>query len=84
MTRRGESAPRCDSYLNTPSCALFGECLGHHDPGSTLRTYTRLMPSSGTRTRAAEDRVFVDGEPTIDGPDTPQEGIQPSDQRLSQ
>lgn len=42
------------------------EYLGHHDPGFTLRTYTytRLMPSGGTRTRAAVDGVFSDEEPT--------------------
>lgn len=33
------------------------EYLGHHDPGFTLRTYTHLMPSSETRTRAAVDAV---------------------------
>jgi integrase len=32
--------------------------LGHADPGFTLRTYTRLMPSSEDRTRAAIDRVW--------------------------
>lgn len=36
----------------------LSEYLGHHDPGFTLRTYTHLMPSSGSRTRTAVDRVF--------------------------
>lgn len=31
------------------------------------------MPTSETRTRAAVDRVFRDGEPTEDGPETAQE-----------
>ncbi|MFI6354665.1 tyrosine-type recombinase/integrase [Streptomyces sp. NPDC050743] len=56
------------------SIKALSEYLGHHDPGFTLRTYTHLMPSSGTRTRAAVDRVFADEEPTADGPDTAQEG----------
>jgi integrase len=33
-------------------------CLGHADPGFTLRTYTRLMPASEERTRNAIDRAF--------------------------
>lgn len=56
------------------SIKALSEYLGHHDPGFTLRTYTHLMPSSGTRTRAAVDRVFADDEPTEDGPNTAQEG----------
>ncbi|MFJ9135358.1 tyrosine-type recombinase/integrase [Streptomyces sp. NPDC102256] len=56
------------------SIKAVSEYLGHHDPGFTLRTYTHLMPSSGTRTRAAVDGVFNDEEPTKDGPDTAQEG----------
>ncbi|MFF3465541.1 tyrosine-type recombinase/integrase [Streptomyces sp. NPDC002619] len=56
------------------SIKAVSEYPGHHDPGFTLRTYTHLMPSSGTRTRAAVDRVFTDEEPTEDGPDTAQEG----------
>ncbi|MGJ5753095.1 phage integrase family protein [Streptomyces puniciscabiei] len=56
------------------SIKALSEYLGHHDPGFTLRTYTHLMPSSGSRTRAAVDRVFADDEPTVDGPDTAQEG----------
>ncbi len=39
---RGESIKVLSEY----------EYLGHHDPGFTLRTYTQLMPSSETRTRA--------------------------------
>lgn len=35
------------------SIKALSEYLGHHDPGFTLRTYTHLMPSSGSRTRAA-------------------------------
>ncbi|MFE2685554.1 tyrosine-type recombinase/integrase [Streptomyces mirabilis] len=54
------------------SIKALSEYLGHHDPGFTLRTYTHLMPSSGTRTRAAVDRVFRDGEPADDGPETAQ------------
>ncbi|QFZ74043.1 tyrosine-type recombinase/integrase [Streptomyces fagopyri] len=42
------------------SIKALSEYLGHHDPGFTLRTYTHLMPTSGTRTRAAVDRVFPD------------------------
>jgi integrase len=56
------------------SIKALSEYLGHHDPGFTLRTYTHLMPSSGTRTRAAVDRVFSDEEPAADGPDTAHEG----------
>ncbi|MFD5219692.1 tyrosine-type recombinase/integrase [Streptomyces tendae] len=56
------------------SIKALSEYLGHHDPGFTLRTYTHLMPSSGTRARAAVDRVFSDEEPAADGPDTAHEG----------
>ncbi|MXM66937.1 tyrosine-type recombinase/integrase [Streptomyces sp. HUCO-GS316] len=56
------------------SIKALSEYLGHHDPGFTLRTYTHLMPSSETRTRAAVDRVFEDDEPADDGPETAQEG----------
>ncbi|MEV5773084.1 site-specific integrase [Streptomyces antimycoticus] len=52
------------------SIKALSEYLGHHDPGYTLRTYTHLMPSSETRTRAAVDRVLGDGGRTDDGPDT--------------
>jgi integrase len=54
------------------SIKALSEYLGHHDPGFTLRTYTHLMPSSETRTRAAVDRVFEDEEPADDGPETAQ------------
>ncbi|WP_316775113.1 tyrosine-type recombinase/integrase [Streptomyces sasae] len=53
------------------SIKALSEYLGHHDPGFTLRTYTHLMPSSGTRTRAAVDRVFP--ESATDGPETAQD-----------
>jgi integrase len=56
------------------SIKALSEYLGHHDPGFTLRTYTHLMPSSETRTRAAVDRVFQEDEPADDGPETAQEG----------
>ncbi|MFF6871072.1 tyrosine-type recombinase/integrase [Streptomyces sp. NPDC012450] len=41
------------------SIKALSEYLGHHDPGFTLRTYTHLMPSSQTRTRAAVDAVWA-------------------------
>ncbi|GAA3766016.1 tyrosine-type recombinase/integrase [Streptomyces chiangmaiensis] len=56
------------------SIKALSEYLGHHDPGFTLRTYTHLMPSSATRTRAAVDAVFGDERATDDGPETAQEG----------
>ncbi len=56
------------------SVKAVSECLGHRDPGFTLRTYTHLMPSSGKRTRAAVDGVFTDEDSIHDGPDTAQEG----------
>jgi integrase len=34
--------------------------LGHADPGFTLRVYTRLLPTSEDRTRAAIDRALGD------------------------
>jgi integrase len=55
------------------SIKALSEYLGHHDPGLTLRTYTHLMPSSGTRTRAAVDAVRA-ASATDDGPETAQEG----------
>jgi integrase len=54
------------------SIKALNEYLGHHDPGYTLRTYTHLMPSSETRTRAAVDRVLGGEGRTDDGPDTAQ------------
>ena len=54
------------------SVKALSEYLGHHDPGFTLRTYTHLMPSSETRTRAAVDGVFGADEPADDGPDGPE------------
>lgn len=56
------------------SIKALSEYLGHHDPGFTLRTYTHLMPSSETRTRAAVDRLFRDDESVDDGPETAQKG----------
>ncbi|MEU5197566.1 site-specific integrase [Streptomyces scabiei] len=55
------------------SIKALSEYLGHHDPGFTLRTYTHLMPSSETRTRAAVDGVFGHDERANDGPETAQE-----------
>ncbi|OEJ24810.1 integrase [Streptomyces agglomeratus] len=52
------------------SIKALSEYLGHHDPGYTLRTYTHLMPSSETRTRAAVDGVFAHQTRAADGPDT--------------
>ncbi|MFE1438559.1 tyrosine-type recombinase/integrase [Streptomyces sp. NPDC058739] len=54
------------------SIKALSEYLGHHDPGFTLRTYTHLMPTSATRTRAAVDAVYGDDVTTDDGPDTAQ------------
>ncbi|WP_115976393.1 tyrosine-type recombinase/integrase [Streptomyces sp. MI02-2A] len=55
------------------SIKALNDYLGHHDPGFTLRTYTHLMPSSATRTRAAVDAVFGDERAADDGPETAQE-----------
>ncbi|MFH7599928.1 site-specific integrase [Streptomyces racemochromogenes] len=52
------------------SIKALSEYLGHHDPSFTLRTYTHLMPSSETRTRAAVDRVFRAAPEAEDGPGT--------------
>lgn len=50
------------------SIKALSEYLGHHDPGFTLRTSTHLMPSSGSRTGAAVDRMFAEAELEDDGP----------------
>ncbi|MFJ2772882.1 tyrosine-type recombinase/integrase [Streptomyces sp. NPDC087300] len=50
------------------SIKALSEYLGHHDPAFTLRTYTHLMPTSETRTRAAVDRVFKGHDSADDGP----------------
>ena len=55
------------------SIKALSECLGHHHPSFTLRTYTHLMPNSEARTRAAVDRVFRNPGDTGDGPETAQE-----------
>ncbi|MFI9079439.1 tyrosine-type recombinase/integrase [Streptomyces sioyaensis] len=52
------------------SIKALSEYLGHHDPSFTLRTYTHLMPTSETRTRAAVDRVFRGEDGAEDGPST--------------
>ncbi|MER7950223.1 site-specific integrase [Streptomyces sp. NPDC096079] len=49
------------------SIKALSEYLGHHDPGFTLRTYTHLMPSSRTRTRAAVDAVWAASATEPDG-----------------
>ncbi len=54
------------------SIKALSEYLGHHDPSFTLRTYTHLMPTSETRTRAAVDRVFKGDDAANDGPGTAQ------------
>lgn len=66
------------------SIKALSEYLGHHDPGCTLRTYTHVMPSGETRTRAAVDRVLEDDGPANDGPETAQDGSWASDLRLFQ
>lgn len=53
------------------SIKALSEYLGHHDPGFTLRTYTHLMPSSETRTRAAVDAVWA-ASVADNGPETAQ------------
>ncbi|MEV5907535.1 tyrosine-type recombinase/integrase [Streptomyces chartreusis] len=40
------------------SIKALSEYLGHRDLGSTLRTYTHLMPSSEKWTREAVNRAF--------------------------
>ena len=55
------------------SIKALSEYLGHHDPSFTLRTYTHLMPTSETRTRAAVDRVFKGEDGAEDGPVRPME-----------
>ena len=37
------------------SIKAVSDYLGHSDPGSTLRTYTHLMPNSTERTKRAVD-----------------------------
>lgn len=54
------------------SIKALSEYLGHHDPGFTLRTYTHLMPSSETRTRAAVDTVWA-ASVADNGPEAAQE-----------
>jgi integrase len=41
----------------------LSEALGHSDPGFTLGTYARLMPSAGDRVRAAIDRRDTGSSP---------------------
>jgi len=43
----------------------LAECLGHSDPGFTLRTYTHLIPSGFERMRKAVDHAL--GGETDDG-----------------
>ena len=52
------------------SIKALSECLGHADPGFTLRVYTHLMPSSAERTRRAVDRVLGLAKDGPSGPST--------------
>jgi integrase len=56
------------------SIRAVSEYLGHADPGSTLRTYTHLMPSSAERTRKAIDAVFASAGAPADGASMAQVG----------
>ena len=47
------------------SIKAVSEYLGHADAGFTLRTYTRVMPSSDGRARQAIDAIFS-REPGVD------------------
>ncbi|MEW2145068.1 hypothetical protein AB0869_19870 [Micromonospora vinacea] len=49
--------------------------LGHADPGFTLRTYTRLLPTSDDRTRRAIDTAFGEDQAAKDGP-APVDGLE--------
>jgi integrase len=53
------------------SIKALSEYLGHAGPGFTLRTYTRLMPSSAERTRRAVDAVLAPADD--EGPASPSE-----------
>ncbi|MFF4898624.1 hypothetical protein [Streptomyces sp. NPDC001068] len=40
------------------SIKALSVCLGHSDPGFTLKIYTRLLPSGEDKARAAVSSVF--------------------------
>jgi integrase len=49
------------------SIKALSEYLGHSDPGSTLHTYTHLLPTSEQRTRQTVDRALTGTQATADG-----------------
>lgn len=70
------------------SIKALSEYLGHSDPGSTLRTYTHLLPSSETRTRKAIDDAFTEANAEDRGSTSDGEGAsvptpQPTCQRCA-
>ncbi|MFF8745981.1 integrase [Streptomyces californicus] len=50
----------------------LSSCLGHGNPGFTLRVYTHSMPSSDGRARRAMDELYEGPSLTPDGPGTAQ------------
>jgi integrase len=44
------------------SIRALEDCLGHADPGFTLRTYTHLTPTSDDGAREAADSAFRSAE----------------------
>ena len=59
---RGVLRSRLDRQIYLHFGDLPVEYLAHSDPGFTLRTYTRLVPSSYERARLALDSVFTAGK----------------------
>ncbi|MGP3736274.1 tyrosine-type recombinase/integrase [Streptomyces sp. GDS52] len=47
----------------------LSHCLGHNDPGFTLRVCPHLMPSSDARARKAVDGLYEGAAPALDGPE---------------
>ncbi|MFC9500222.1 hypothetical protein [Streptomyces sp. NPDC056982] len=80
MQRSSTAATTSVSLLDAgESIKALSEYLGHRDPSFTLRTYTRLMPNSEARTRAAVDRVFRNPGDTDEGPEAAQWAACPRD-----
>lgn len=65
---RRQERGRSQSREAHPAERSAAGCLGHTDPGFTLRIYTHLLPSSEGRARLAMDKVYLSRPSGPDGP----------------
>jgi integrase len=64
---RAASPLRLSAAARRRGIKALSECLGHHDPGFTLRIYVHLMPDAAERMRSVIDQAL---SADADGPST--------------